>query len=208
MDDGWSIKALHRRIMLSATYQQASDDRPEARAVDPENALYWRMNRRRLDFEATRDALLAVSGRLDGRIGGPPMPGLTGPGARPPDPLRLHRPPQPARACTAPSTSPTPTRPARRRDQTTVAPQALFLMNHPFAIDSARAILARPEVAGSATTRRQGRRGSTGCSTAARPTPTRSRWPASSSPIAPAGPDPWPALAQALLMANEFVFVD
>ena len=59
MDEGWSLKALHRRIMLSSTYQQSSDDRSEARAVDPENTLYWRMNRRRLDFEAMRDALLA-----------------------------------------------------------------------------------------------------------------------------------------------------
>ena len=75
MDDGWSLKALHRRIMLSAAYRQASDDRPEGRAVDPENALLWRMNRRRLDFEATRDALLAVSGRLDPTVGGPPIAG-------------------------------------------------------------------------------------------------------------------------------------
>ena len=77
MDEGWSIKRLHRRIMLSSTYQQRKQDRPEGRALDPENTLYWRMNRRRLDFEATRDALLAVSGRLDGAIGGPPMPSLT-----------------------------------------------------------------------------------------------------------------------------------
>ena len=149
MDDGWSIKALHRRIMLSATYQQQSDDRPEARAIDPENALYWRMNRRRLDFEATRDALLAVSGRLDGRIGGPPMPGLTGPDANRRtlygfiDRLNL-----PGLYRTFDFPDPNATSP--KRDQTTVAPQALFLMNHPFAIDAARAILAPP----------RGRRGS------------------------------------------------
>ena len=52
--DGWSIKRLHRRIMLSATYAQASNDRPDARAIDPENALLWRANRRRLDFESTK----------------------------------------------------------------------------------------------------------------------------------------------------------
>src|SRR5262249_47955448 len=49
---GWSIKRLHRRIVFSATYRQASADRPECRRIDPENALCWRMNRRRLDFEA------------------------------------------------------------------------------------------------------------------------------------------------------------
>ena len=156
MDDGWSIKALHRRIMLSATYQQRSDDRPEARAIDPENALYWRMNRRRLDFEATRDALLAVSGRLDGRIGGPPMPSLTGPGA---DRRTLYgfidRLNLPGLYRTFDFPDPNATSP--RRDQTTVAPQALFLMNHPFVIDAARAVLSRPEIVAGARSRRQGR---------------------------------------------------
>ncbi len=147
MAGGWSIKALHRRLMLSATYQQRSDDRPEARALDPENRLYWRMNRRRLDFEATRDAMLAVDGRLDDRIGGPPMPTLTGPGAGRRtlygtiDRLNL-----PGLYRTFDFPDPNATSP--RRDETTVAPQALFLMNHPFAIDSARALLTRPEVVG------------------------------------------------------------
>src|SRR3954452_22307600 len=72
-DDAWSLKSLHRRIMLSATYRQASDDRRSARAVDPENTLLWRMNRRRLDFESLRDAILAVSSRLDRTIGGLPV---------------------------------------------------------------------------------------------------------------------------------------
>ena len=156
MDGGWSIKALHRRIMLSSTYQQKSDDRPEARALDPENTLYWRMNRRRLDFEATRDSLLAVSGRLDHAIGGPPMPGLTGATANRRtlygfvDRLNL-----PGLYRTFDFPDPSTTSP--RRDQTTVAPQALFLMNHPFVIDAARAILARPEIAAAHDYRRQGR---------------------------------------------------
>jgi mono/diheme cytochrome c family protein len=70
---GWSIKAMHREIMLSATYQLscASDERNIQ--VDPANELLWRMNRRRLDVEAWRDALLTVSGELDGQVGGPPQ---------------------------------------------------------------------------------------------------------------------------------------
>src|SRR5205807_2181406 len=60
MDDDWTFKKLHRRILLSATYRQRSDDRPDCRRLDPENLLLWRTNRQRLDFEATRDALLAV----------------------------------------------------------------------------------------------------------------------------------------------------
>ena len=68
--EGWSVKKLHRTIMLSAAYQQASDDRPELSQADPDNRLVWRMNRRRLDFEAMRDSLLACAGQLDLKMGG------------------------------------------------------------------------------------------------------------------------------------------
>src|SRR5207248_3759301 len=71
MHDGWSLKKLHRLIVLSSTYQQSSEDNPAARSKDPENMLLWRMNRQRLDYEALRDALLAVAGSLDEKLGGP-----------------------------------------------------------------------------------------------------------------------------------------
>lgn len=70
MDSGWSIKQLVRRIVTSAAYRQSSVAREEATAKDAENGLYWRMNRRRMDFESLRDALLAVTGQLDQRVGG------------------------------------------------------------------------------------------------------------------------------------------
>ena len=149
MDEGWSIKRLHRWIMLSSAYQQQSDDRPKVRILDPENALYSRTNRRRLDFEAIRDALLAVSGRLDEVIGGPPMPSLTEPASNRRtlygyvDRLNL-----PGLYRTFDFPDPTTTSP--RRDQTTIAPQALFLMNHPFVIAAAHGILLRPETAAAA----------------------------------------------------------
>jgi hypothetical protein len=205
--DGWSIKALHRRIMLSSVYQQRSDDRPEARAIDPENALYWRMNRRRLDFEATRDALLAVAGQLDNRIGGPPMSGLTGTDAHRRtlygfiDRLNL-----PGLYRTFDFPDPNGTSP--RRDQTTVAPQALFLMNHPFAIDAARAVLNRPEVAAQrdddAKLDQLYRLIYARAPTADEVVLAREFLAVAHS----AGSGPWRDLAQALLMANEFVFVD
>ena len=72
MADGWSLKKLHRRILLSSTWQQSSRDNPAYRSTDPENRLLWRMSRRRLSFEELRDSLLAVSGRLDQQIGGRP----------------------------------------------------------------------------------------------------------------------------------------
>jgi hypothetical protein len=68
---GWSLKTLHREIMVSAVYQQASRFDEARTAVDPDNRLLWRMNRRRLDVEEWRDAILAVSGTLDDSIGGP-----------------------------------------------------------------------------------------------------------------------------------------
>ena len=68
---GWSIKTLHRLILTSATYRQSSFSEGPGLAVDPENAWVWRQNRRRLDGEAIRDSLLAVSGRLNQAMGGP-----------------------------------------------------------------------------------------------------------------------------------------
>src|SRR6185312_3799995 len=70
--NGWSLKWLHREIMLSATYQQASTHDARKHLLDPGNRWLWRMNRRRLEVEAWRDAMLAVAGTLDRTLGGPP----------------------------------------------------------------------------------------------------------------------------------------
>lgn len=70
MANGWSIKRLQRQIMLSAAWQQSSEHRAEANAIDPENRLLWRMPRRRLEFEPLRDRWLSVAGNLDLQIGG------------------------------------------------------------------------------------------------------------------------------------------
>jgi hypothetical protein len=70
MNSGWSLKWLHREIMLSATYKLSSNHSPKGYATDPENRLLWQMNRRRLEVEAWRDALLSVSGNLDKATGG------------------------------------------------------------------------------------------------------------------------------------------
>jgi hypothetical protein len=65
VSEGWSLKKLHRHIMLSATYQQKSDPNAAMAAKDPFNRLLWRANVRRLEFEAMRDNLLAIGGKLD-----------------------------------------------------------------------------------------------------------------------------------------------
>ncbi len=72
-EDGWSMKKMHRRIMLSAVYQQGAIENSAARKVDPDNKLLWRMPRRKLDLESMRDAMLAVSGELNLGIGGRPF---------------------------------------------------------------------------------------------------------------------------------------
>ena len=74
MATGWSLKRLHRRIMESATYQQSAQSLGATLGVDPENRLLSRGAVRRLDAESVRDAILAISGSLDSRYGGPPVP--------------------------------------------------------------------------------------------------------------------------------------
>ncbi len=135
----WSQKAIHREIVLSTVYRQASVDRPDARSVDPENRLYWRMNRRRLEFEPLRDSLLALSGQLDASLYGRPVE-IT----RPPFSNRrsvygfIDRQDLPNLLRVFDFASPDQS--SERRPRTTVPQQALFLMNSPFVIDRAKAL--------------------------------------------------------------------
>lgn len=85
VESGWSFKAIHRLMVTSAAYRQASASNRQGEAVDPQNLLLWRARRRRLEGESLRDAMLAVSNRLDNRMSGPsvhpPLPAET-PGAK------------------------------------------------------------------------------------------------------------------------------
>ncbi|MHC5537341.1 DUF1553 domain-containing protein [Singulisphaera rosea] len=138
---GWSIKAMHRLIMLSSTYQQSVHAVAGLVAADPENRLVGRMNRRRLDAEAIRDSLLVAAGRLDTAPGGPAFVDLNVPRRT----LYL------SSARTGGSTSDfgrlfdraDPGSIVDRRGQSTVAPQALFFMNDPFVVDLARTVAKR-----------------------------------------------------------------
>ncbi|MFO0966890.1 MAG: PSD1 and planctomycete cytochrome C domain-containing protein [Gemmataceae bacterium] len=205
VENGWSIKKLHRLILLSATYRQQSKDRPEAKKVDPENVLLWKMNRRRLDFEAMRDALLAVSGRLDAKIGGPSVKDVLSPGNR----RRtlygfLDRLNVPSVYRTFDFPSPDASSPGR--DVTTVAPQALFFMNNPFVRENAKGLLARKEVAAEKETAAKVARLYRllyGRAPGKRETALAREF-LGTTPAAGV----WEEYAQALLLANEFVFVD
>ena len=74
VEHGWDQKRLHRMILLSNTYRQSSQRRPELDGLDPENSLLGRANLRRLEAEAIRDAVLLVTGKLNATLGGPPSP--------------------------------------------------------------------------------------------------------------------------------------
>jgi len=151
---GWSTRDLHRLIMRSSTYQMASRH-PEgalAKNVDPENQLLWKFPMQRLEAEEIRDGILAIAGRLDDRVGGKMVPlrnrqfvfDHTSIDHTKYDSLR--------RAVYLPVIRnnvytlfeqfdfPDPTMPTGSRSETTVAPQALFLMNSELVLDSAAAL--------------------------------------------------------------------
>lgn len=145
--DGWSMKALARRIVLSATYRQASGPGSPAEmavvfernvAIDPANAWNWRMNRKRMDFEGLRDAILFASGRLDHAIGGQPVAMFESMDS----PRRtlygfIDRQNLPGILRSFDFANPDTS--VARRFQTTVPQQSLFMLNHGFVAESARA---------------------------------------------------------------------
>lgn len=143
---GWSLKQLHREILLSATFRMTSDVAPslgdaDPRVIDPDNRLLWRQNRRRLDFEAWRDAALAAAGNLDATVGGPSQ-NLNDAGHRRRTlysaisrhdlngTLRLFD-------------FPDPNLTSERRVSTTVPMQQLYLLNSSFVVNQARELARR-----------------------------------------------------------------
>ncbi len=148
---GWSIKQLHREIMLSATYQQQSARPEDSRhSVDPENTLVWHMHRRRLDWESMRDAMLLVSGQLDLKQGGPSVDLFAGPmSSRRSVYGFIDRQNLPSELRTFDFAPPDASSPGRH--QSTVPQQALFLMNSPFLKQQAQRLSARSEITERAT---------------------------------------------------------
>lgn len=136
---GWSIKKLHRYIMASATYQQQSNNRPECEAIDPANRLCWKMDRRRLDFEAMRDAILFVSGELDFAVGGPSVARIMSDSNRRRT-IYTHIDRQNLPGVMRTFDFPPPDVSSGSRNKTTVPGQSLFLMNHPFVLSASRSL--------------------------------------------------------------------
>ncbi|MES2791900.1 MAG: PSD1 and planctomycete cytochrome C domain-containing protein [Planctomycetota bacterium] len=149
MQEGWSLKKLHRWIMTSNAYQQASTPNAESRTVDPDNKLLWKANRQRLDFEAMRDTLLTISGRLEMRQGGRPVDISSDPQSSVRTVFGLidrQSLPGTFRAFDFAS----PDQSIERRPRTMVPQQALFAINSPFVVVQAKTLAARPEIASAA----------------------------------------------------------
>lgn len=151
----WSIKFLHRRLLETAAYRQSCDYHSAAALVDPENRLLWRYQRQRMDVEVLRDSLLAVSDSLDEVMGGTLLPTpnrayVTSTANVNPAIYTSRR-----RSIYLPVVRSAlfdvftafdfadPSTLAGQRDQTIVAPQALFMMNSQFVLDQSRALAGR-----------------------------------------------------------------
>ncbi len=212
LEDDWSLKNLHRRIMLSDAYRQAAVEDPQLRMLDPENRLLWRFPRRRLDMEAMRDAMLAVSGELvTDQIGGKPFDFL----ADPVVPRRsiygmVNRDIISSLASTFDRADPNTC--TAKRPETTVPQQTLFALNSDFIQDRAAAFAKLSESAGEARERIRWmyQRAFSRPPDANEMTLTLRYVDSESETVDQSASEagPWQRLAHVLLAANEFVFVD
>ena len=152
VQQGWSVKQLIREIVLSRTYQLSSEHSEAAYGIDPDNTLVWRMSRRRLDAEAIRDSMLAASGQLDlKRPDGSPVQQLNGEVGRQAKTGSLTKSVN-YRSAYLPLVRglvpeflnvfdvADPELVVGQRDVTTVATQALYMMNNPFVREQAAAM--------------------------------------------------------------------
>jgi mono/diheme cytochrome c family protein len=146
VENKWSIKSLHRLILLSAAYQQSGANQPAFAEKDPNNQLLWRFNLRRLTFEELHDSLLAVSGELNLKYGGRPVDIGTTQFAKRRAVYTLIDRGNPPELLTQ-FDFPSPDVASGRRYETLVPQQALFLMNSPMVIETARKLVDRPTFA-------------------------------------------------------------
>jgi mono/diheme cytochrome c family protein/SOS-response transcriptional repressor LexA len=202
VEQGWSLKKLHREIMLSAVYQRSSQSIEANLTADPENRLLWRYSRRRLDIEPLRDTLLKVTGELEATAGGPPL--------KMDDPANKRR-----TVYTFVSRRkldgtlslfdfPNPNSLAEQRIQTATPLQQLFFLNSEFIEARAQALAARLETAAAdmpgkirAAYRALYQRD-----------PTAEEVRLGTGYLGTGGRENWVRFAQALLGANELLFVN
>jgi mono/diheme cytochrome c family protein len=140
MDSGWSIKQLHRKIMLSDTYARSAQEMEPNKTKDPANTLLWRANRRRLDVESLRDSMLYVTGLMDATPAEEKALPLTKTAKRTVYGFVGRR---KLDGMLALFDFPSPVSTSESRMRTNVPPQRLFLMNSPFVEEQAKALASR-----------------------------------------------------------------
>lgn len=199
---GWSLKALHREILLSAAYQLDSRVDSQALAknneIDPDNRLLWRANTRRLDAESLRDSLLEATGELDLAVGGPPQKLTSNSNRRRTIYGFVSR--RKLDGTLALFDFPNPNLTSEKRSVTITPPQQLFLLNGEFAMDRAQRLAAAAQSASGDETVRRLYRNLFGRAPTVRELQL-------GSDFVQGNPDRWPLYAQALLNSNEFLFV-
>ena len=200
VSEGWSLKKLHREIMLSETY--ALSDQLSARdyAEDPDNRLLWRYNRRRLDAESIRDSLLSVSGKLDLQQGGPAVRLGKDNSRRTVYAYVSRRQLDPMLAL---FDFPNPNGTSEQRLQTTVPLQKLFFMNSPFVMDQSSALTAR--IAAGASNEDQRITETYRRVLQREPTPEERKL---AHEFLRGNPGSWPEYTQVLLSSNEFTYLN
>jgi mono/diheme cytochrome c family protein len=207
---GWSIKELHRVILLSATYQQGTKSELETQSANSKlpshsaRRTLHLISRRRLEFEAMRDALLAVSGGLDPTIGGPAID-MFGGGFSPRRTIYgfIDRMDPPGLLTTFDFPNPAASSP--QRQETLVSPQSLYLMNSDFVAECARRFATRPDVTALPRSERIERMYL--IAFGRQPNEREALFAAEYLGGEPTA-ELWERFAQALLMTNEFAFVD
>jgi cytochrome c553 len=212
VEDGWSVKKLHKHIMLSDAYTRGSVPPSEVAKADPENKWLAYFPRTRHDFETMRDALLTAAGTLDATVYGRPVDLF-----KPPFSKRravygyIDRQNLPGTLQAFDFASPEQHTPVRF--QTTVPQQALFLLNSQFVADAARAVVARPEMSKAtlpAARVKQVYRAVLSRSPTANELELATKFisGAEKEPVTGGKLTAWEQLAQVLLMSNEFAFAD
>jgi hypothetical protein len=196
VENKWSIKALHREIMLSAAYALSSDNSAKNYAVDPENRLVWRANRHRLDAEALRDSLLYVSGNLDLTPGGKAAR-LTDDNKRRAVYGFVSR--RKLDGMLALFDFPSPNNTSEQRMSTNVPLQKLFFMNSSFVADQAKSLATKLKGEDAA------RIGEAYQILFSRP-PAKQEIDLAQQ-FLHQGKDQWPQYTQVLLSSNEFSFI-
>jgi hypothetical protein len=146
VENNWSMKSIHRLILLSAAYQQSTLNNPAFAERDPNNRLLWRYNVRRMDFEELHDSLLAIAGELDRTYGGRPVAISSQGFAKRRSVYAMIDRTNPPELLTQ-FDFPSPDVATGRRYETLVPQQALFLMNSPMVIETARKLVDRPAFA-------------------------------------------------------------